>query len=112
MLYVQRNEQGQLVRVEAANFVGATATLAADALEVQAWYADQEVESSLLHLKQSDLDMIRVLDDLLQVLFSKGVLRITDLPAAAQAKLLGRVQTRTALAGRAPLINDDEQGII
>lgn len=112
MLYVQRDEQGQLVRVEAANFVGATATLAADALEAQAWYADQQIESSILHLKQSDLDMIRVLDDLLQVLFNKGVLRITDLPAAAQTKLLDRVQTRSALAGRAPLINDDDPGVI
>lgn len=112
MLHVQRDEQGQLVRVEAANFLGATSTLAADSLEAQAWYADQQVESSILHLKQSDLDMIRVLDDLLQVLFSKGVLRITDLPAAAQSKLLDRVQTRSALAGRAPLINDDEHGVI
>ncbi len=112
MLYVQRDEQGQLQRIEAASFVGATETLAADAQEVQAWYADQQVESSLLQLKQSDLDMIRVLDDLLQVLFNKGVLRITDLPAAAQAKLLGRVQSRSALAGRAPLINEDESGVI
>ncbi len=112
MLYVQRDEHGQLMRVEAASFVGASETLAADAQEVQAWYADQQLESSLLHLKQSDLDMIRVLDDLLHLLISQGTLRITDLPAAAQAKLLGRVQTREALAGRAPLINDDETGVI
>jgi hypothetical protein len=112
MLYVQRDEQGQLLRIEAANFAGATETLAADAQEVQAWYADQQVESSLLHLKQSDLDMIRVLDDLLQLLVRQGTLRITDLPAAAQAKLLGRVQSRSALSGRAPLINDDETGVI
>jgi hypothetical protein len=112
MLYVQRDAQGQLIRVEAAAFAESEGTLPADAQEVQAWYAEQQLESSLLHLKQSDLDMIRVLDDLLQVLFNKGTLRITDLPAAAQAKLLGRVQTRTALAGRAPLINDDEIGII
>ena len=112
MLYVQRNAQGQLLRVEAAAFAGASESLPADAQEVQAWYANQQLESSRLQLKQSDLDMIRVLDDLLQVLFDKGVLRITDLPAAAQAKLLGRVQTREALAGRAPLLNDDEAGLI
>jgi hypothetical protein len=56
--------------------------------------------------------MIRVLDDLLQLLVRQGTLRITDLPAAAQAKLLGRVQSRSALSGRAPLINDDETGVI
>lgn len=112
MLYVQRNAQGQLIRVEAAAFSGAQETLAADAQEIQAWFANQDVESSLLQLKQSDLDMIRVLDDLVQVLMNKGLLRITDLPPAAQAKLLTRSQARESLGGLNRLINDDEAGII
>ena len=86
--------------------------LAADAQEVQAWFANQDVESSLLQLKQSDLDMIRVLDDLVQVLMDKGVLRITDLPPAAQSKLLSRTQARVALGGLNRLIDDDEVGVI
>ena len=112
MLYVQRNAQGQLIRVEAAAFAGAQETLAADAQEIQAWFANQDVESSLLQLKQSDLDMIRVLDDLVHVLMDKGVLRITDLPPAAQSKLLSRTQARDALGGLHRLIDDDEAGVI
>lgn len=112
MLYVQRNAQGQLIRVEAASFAEAQATLAADSQEIQAWFANQDVESSLLQLKQSDLEMIRVLDDLVQVLMNKGLLRITDLPPAAQSKLLSRTQAREALGGLNRLINDDEAGII
>ena len=112
MLYVQRNAQGQLIRVEAAAFVGAQETLAADAQEVQAWFANQDVESSLLQLKQSDLDMIRVLDDLVQVLMDKGVLRITGLPPAAQTKLHSPTQARVALGGLNRLIDDDEVGVI
>ena len=112
MLYVQRNAQGQLIRVEAAAFACAQETLAADAQEIQAWFANQDVESSLLQLKQSDLDMIRVLDDLVQVLMNKGVLRITDLPPAAQSKLLSRTQARVALGGLNRLIDDDEVGVI
>ena len=112
MLYVQRNAQGQLIRVEAAAFAGAQEILAADAQEIQAWFANQDVESSLLQLKQSDLDMIRVLDDLVQVLMNKGVLRITDLPPAAQSKLLSRTQARVALGGLSRLIDDDEVGVI
>ena len=112
MLYVQRNAQGSTVRVEAAAFAGAQETLAADAQEIQAWFANQDVESSLLQLKQSDLDMIRVLDDLVQVLMDKGVLRITDLPPAAQSKLLSRTQARVALGGLSRLIDDDEVGVI
>jgi hypothetical protein len=112
MLYVQRNEFGELTRVEAAPFDGASGTLPADDHDVQAWYANHSVESNLLQLKQSDLEMIRVIDDLISVLMNKGVLRITDLPPAAQSKLLSRTQSREALGGLHKLINDDDAGVI
>ena len=83
MFYVQRDAQGELIRVEAAAYAEATETLPADHHEIQAWYANEAVENSLKQLKQSDFEMIRVLDDLIQVLTQKGVIRVTDLPAAA-----------------------------
>mgnify|MGYP003483478272 FL=1 len=112
MFYVQRDAQGQLVRVEAAAYAESTETLPADSLEIQAWYANEVVETSLKQLKQSDLEMIRVLDDLIQVLTSKGVIRVTDLPPAAQAKLMDRTQAREALGGLSHLIDEDEGGLI
>lgn len=113
IFYVQRDANRHLQRVEVAPFEGMSETLPADAQEIQAWFANQDVESSLLQLKQSDLDMIRVLDDLVQVLMNKGVLRITDLPAAAQSKLLSRTQARVALGGLNRLIDDDDEvGVI
>ena len=112
MFYVQRDAQGQLVRVEAAAYAEATETLAADNHEIQAWFANAAVETSLKQLKQSDLEMIRVLDDLIQVLTSKGVIRVTDLPPAAQAKLMDRTQAREALGGLSQLIDDEETGLI
>ena len=112
MFYVQRDASGHLQRVEVAPFEGMSETLTAEAHEIQAWFANQDVESSLLQLKQSDLDMIRVLDDLINVLISKGVLRITDLPEAAQAKLVGRSKARDSLGGLHRLINEDEGGLI
>jgi hypothetical protein len=112
MFYVQRDAQGQLIRVEATAYAEATETLPADHHEIQAWYANEVVETSLKQLKQSDLEMIRVLDDLIQVLTSKGVIRVTDLPPAAQAKLMDRTQAREALGGLSQLIDDDETGLI
>ena len=112
MFYVQRDAQGQLIRVEAAAYAEATETLPADNHEIQAWYANEAVENSLKQLKQSDLEMIRVLDDLIQVLTQKGVIRVTDLPAAAQAKLMDRNQAREALGGLSQLIDEDEGGLI
>ncbi|MGF6556450.1 hypothetical protein ABIA48_002830 [Pseudomonas sp. S30_BP2TU TE3576] len=112
MFYVQRDAQGLLVRVEPAAYAGATETLPADHHEIQAWFANAAVENSLKQLKQSDLEMIRVLDDLIQVLTQKGVIRVTDLPTAAQAKLMDRNQAREALGGLSQLIDDEEAGLI
>ncbi|NIE76733.1 tryptophan synthase subunit beta [Pantoea sp. Ap-967] len=107
MIYVQRDPEGRLLRVEPAPFAGHTEVLTADHAEVQQWFADDVVENSLRQLKQSDLDMIRVLEDLIDVLTTKGVLSITDLPAGAQAKLLNRSSARKALGGLSNLIEDD-----
>ncbi|WP_166363738.1 tryptophan synthase subunit beta [Pseudomonas akapageensis] len=112
MFYVQRDAQGLLSRVEVARYAEATETLPADHHEIQSWYANNAVETRLKQLKQSDLDMIRVLDDLIQVLTTKGVIRVTDLPPAAQAKLMDRTQAREALGGLDHLINDEESGLI
>ena len=111
MFYVQRDAQGLLIRVEAAAYAEATETLPADSHEIQAWFANEVVETSL-KLKQSDFEMIRVLDDLIQVLTQKGVIRVTDLPPAAQAKLMDRTQAREALGGLSQLIDEDEGGLI
>ncbi|MCF5053154.1 tryptophan synthase subunit beta [Pseudomonas syringae] len=112
MFYVQRDQHNALVRVEAQAYAEATETLPADHHEIQAWFADDQIENSLKQLKSSDLEMIRVLDDLIHVLTAKGVIRITDLPPAAQAKFLERTQARAALGGLSELINDDETGLI
>lgn len=69
-------------------------------------------QGSLSRLRQSDLEMIRVLEDLIHLLIHKGVVRITDLPEAAQAKLMERSKARDALGGLTGLIGDEEQGVI
>lgn len=109
MFYVQRNAQGALSRVNATAFAEANETLPADHPEILAWL---DTEKRLQQLRQSDMDMIRVLDDLIQVLTQKGVIRVTDLPAAAQAKLMDRSQAREALDGLNHLITEDEGGLI
>jgi hypothetical protein len=40
------------------------------------------------------------------------VIRVTDLPEAAQAKLTDRTNAREALGGLSHLINDEETGLI
>ncbi|MFI9652695.1 tryptophan synthase subunit beta like protein [Guyparkeria sp. GHLCS8-2] len=45
-------------------------------------------------LQRSDAELVRVVEDLTNLLIEKGVIRFTELPAAAQRKLLDRRQLR------------------
>jgi len=47
---------------------------------------------------------------LIDVLINRGLLQFTDLPEAAQAKLLERRQTRASLPHRLELLSDDSDG--
>ncbi|CAK9886916.1 MAG: hypothetical protein XXXJIFNMEKO3_03366 [Candidatus Erwinia impunctatus] len=101
MFYIQKDGKGEIIRVDDEPFAGMTAYSAEDTPEIQDWYRT--------HLQQSDLEMVRVLEDLIQVLMEKGVLSITDFPAAAQMKLIARAQAREVLNGSLTrLIGDDE----
>lgn len=62
-------------------------------------------------LSPSDLDLVRVLEDLIELLVERSVIRFTDLPAPAQAKLLGR-KSRRAELGRLSLLGDEGEPLI
>jgi len=59
-------------------------------------------------LDESDLAMARVVEDLVSVLVDKGVLRFTDLPNAAQKKLLARQDARTDVNDHSPLVGGED----
>lgn len=58
-------------------------------------------------LSQTDTSLVRVLEDLIDVLITRGVIQFTDLPEAAQAKLLERRETRASLQNRLQLFPPD-----
>lgn len=63
-------------------------------------------------LSQSDSEMARVLEDLVDVLITRGVIQFTDLPEAAQAKLLERRQNRVSLYQRLNLLPDGDNDLL
>lgn len=113
MIYVQHDEQGRLLRVEMEPFAGMTRVLPVLDEQVQAWVAREEIRARLSRLKDSDLELIRVLEDLVSVLVERGVIRYTDLPEAAQRKLHERAEARAGLGGLSGLLGEeDEQALI
>lgn len=113
MIYVQHDEHGQLLRVEMEPFVGMSKALPVIDSQVQAWLAREETRARLSRLRDSDLELVRVLEDLVDVLVERGVIRYTDLPEAAQRKLQARAEERAGLGGLSGLLGDEgEQPLI
>lgn len=100
MVYVQRDAEGRILRVEYEPFEGMSDSLAVESPELQRWLSVRmEVKSKLDQLRQTDLDMIRVLEDVLYILIDHGVIQYTELPEAARRKLDQRALVRADLEG-------------
>ena len=108
MLYAQRDGEGQLLRVETEPFAGMTENLAVESEELHSWLAAREkVKERLARLQESDLEFVRVLEDVVVALVAKGVIRYTDLPEAARRKLDQRQEARAELVGLSGLLGDE-----
>lgn len=109
MLYVQRDEKNRILRVEYEPFSNMTQTATAEEPDVQAWLASHALHNHLVALQHSDLELVRVLEDLVSVLVNQGVIRYTDLPEAARRKLHQRAETRAELEGLGGLLDDEHR---
>lgn len=114
MPYVERDPSGNIVAVAVAATPAAAEwldaadpALAAFTRRVAAVPAASEALSAL---ESTDLGLIRVLEDLIDTLLAKDVIRFTDLPIAAQNRLLQRRSLRESL--NAVSLLDDDRGLI
>jgi hypothetical protein len=87
MPYVRRDATGQVIALSSEALEGfEEAQLdAAEFAEFELRLGDAKAR-----LQESDRDVVRVLDDLVNLLIDKNLIRFTDLPAAAQRKLIER----------------------
>ena len=60
------------------------------------------------YLARMDVDFIRVLEDLIDILVAKGVINLTDLPPQALDKLSQRRRVRRRLRDALDLIEGDD----
>ncbi|MBK9219108.1 MAG: hypothetical protein IPO35_12745 [Uliginosibacterium sp.] len=104
MPYVRRTCEGDITALLAEPETGATEYLPATHPEVCAFLGH-----ALPHnFSGLDAEFIRVMEDLIDVLTDKNLLRITDLPPEAQRKLLARKDMRKRMKGALDLIGDDD----
>lgn len=96
-VYVKRDERGEVVAIGREAEPGMAEAVAVDEPVVQRFldrFRDTEPSAIAEALQRSDADLVRVVEDLTNLLIEKGVIRFTELPGAAQRKLLDRRQLR------------------
>ena len=109
MPYVKRDGDGRIIAASNAKAIEISEEIATDSSELRAFIEDLGGENKVF--ESSDMKMIRAIEDVIDLLISKNVICITDLPAAVQTKLMERRSLRHSLDSL-NLLGDDEQGVI
>ncbi len=101
MPFVRRGPNGQIDALFQTQADGAREELPVDHSEVTAFLGVPAASFSRL-----DAEFIRVLEDVIDSLIDKGLLRVTDLPPQAQRKLSARKGLRVRMNGSFNLLQD------
>ena len=113
MPYVTRDPDGEIAALHATKSEKAQEELAAGDPELSAFLGEGRPSADIQDaFGASDLELIRVLEDLIAVLMGKGVIKLTDLPLAAQLKLARRGQMRAQLDGVGDVIADPDEFLL
>jgi hypothetical protein len=105
MPYVKRDEQGRIdtVRLEPGDGLEELPPGSPELLEFM-----RKMGLEQNSLQQSDMRLVRVLEDLVNLLIDREVIRFTDLPLAAQEKLMERRSMRQQLGGLDLLVGNGD----
>ncbi len=98
MPYVTRDQEGRVIALHANRNGEAQEDLAANDPDLLSFVGSHvrlaDIQSEL---EASDLELIRIIEDLITVLIDNGIIKLTDLPLAAQKKLSQRGKLRARL---------------
>ncbi len=99
MPHVLRDANGDIIAVVERECPGPTEEVPADHPDFLAFVGRSAEDGEGNHeaFSRADLDFIRVLEDLIGALITKGHLSLNDLPAEAQRKLLNRNAMRARI---------------
>src|SRR4249920_3592454 len=111
MPYVIRDADGKIVQVFDQPVSGQSEQISEESDDYKQYvddHAAHTAEELRRQLAASDMGMARLVEDLVDVLINKGVIKFTDLPPAAGAKYLERQSARERLHAYKNLIVDEK----
>jgi len=107
MPYIKRDNQGQICEVSLMPQEGLELSTQEDAPDLESFL--QQLEEAQGKISGTDIPLVRVLEDLIDLLIDREVIRFTDLPDAAQSKLMARRRLRAALKPGLDLLDEGEK---
>jgi hypothetical protein len=107
MVFVERNAHGAIIALYHEARPNCSESLAENDPQVLSF-----IGISSEQFNSSDTSLIRVIEDLVDVMIDKNLLRLTDLPLAAQEKLLSRKTLRKRLSNSLDILIDSDQGLL
>jgi len=108
MPYVMRNAEGRIIAVLSEEVEGSEMVGSNDPDLGKFLSADSPEQRAQRELMESDLGLIRVIEDLINVLVERGVIMFNDFPEPVQRKLLSRSGLRKEFSYVDDLFNADD----
>jgi hypothetical protein len=111
MIYVKRDETNQIIDIcfDQKSDYEKSSIFNEDVKKFIQKTDNQETVKRIMY--NLDLDMVRITEDVIDVLIKKEILLFTDFPEAVQNKLLFKRFLRQALSQNSPSYSDDEESI-
>ena len=112
MFYVSRDKSGKVNGIFHKESAKAKEALPENhpdiALFFGGMHSEKLIRHSFMDLTKSDLEFIRVIEDLVDLLIAKNILTFTELPEKVREKILSRKDARGNLSGCNDLVVSDK----
>ena len=115
MPYIQRNEKGEIIALTADSTGQDDQPVGLDNPEILQFLAGNDNPAKGDHyfeMLAQDLQQIRSLEDLIDLLTSKGIIMFSELPVAAQQKILNKKSIRESLDHAGDILVRDEAPLL
>lgn len=107
MLYVERDNEGKIIALHGGPGPGIMEGKSSIDQELIEFVNQNISDDSLkLLLSLSDIDTIRVLEDLIDLLVRKNIILLTELPEQAQARIRERKRIREQMVSQTLMVDD------
>lgn len=107
MLYVEKNQNGEIVALHHAPSDKATEKVTVMNEELFNFIRENIGDDPWLKLlSMSDMSTVRILEDLIDLLIRKNIILLTELPEEAQTKIRERKMARKKISSQEFIVND------